>query len=154
MHLPICRDRPSVLVIAFLVGVSAGTPTPSTAASERDAQAMATLQRMADFLSQAQRFSVTAEIGFDVDQESGEKLEFGETRQIVIRRPDQTRIDITIVTGPRAASASTARRLRCSIPENMSTPRLPSLAPWTRPSLISSTTWICGSPWLSSSLRS
>jgi hypothetical protein len=95
MHLPICRDRPSVLVIAFLVGVFAGTPTPSTAASERDAQAMATLQRMADFLSQAQRFSVTAEIGFDVVQESGEKLEFGETRQIVIQRPDQARIDIT-----------------------------------------------------------
>jgi hypothetical protein len=84
-----------VLLIVFLVGVFAGTPTPSTAASERDAQAMAILQRMADFLSQAQRLSVTAEIGFDVVQESGEKLEFGETRQIVIRRPDRARIDIT-----------------------------------------------------------
>jgi hypothetical protein len=95
MHQPICRDRPTVLLIVFLVGVFAGTPTPSTAASERDAQAMAILKRMADFLSQAQRFSVTAEIGFDVVQESGEKIEFGETRQIVIRRPDRARIDIT-----------------------------------------------------------
>jgi hypothetical protein len=95
MHPSICRDGPTVLLIVFLVGVFAGTPTPSTAASGRDAQAMAVLQRMADFLSQAQGFSVTAEIGFDVVQESGEKLEFGETRRVIIRRPDRARIDIT-----------------------------------------------------------
>jgi hypothetical protein len=95
MHQPICRYGPTVLGIVFLVGVFASTPTPSTAASGRDAQAMAILQRMAGFLSQTQRFSVTAEIDFDVVQQSGEKLEFSETRQIVIRRPDRARIDIT-----------------------------------------------------------
>jgi hypothetical protein len=95
MHQPICHNRPSVLLIVFLVGMLAGTPAPSTTAPARDAQAMATLQRMADFLSRAQRFSVTAEIGFDVVQSTGEKLEFGETREIVIRRPDRARIDIT-----------------------------------------------------------
>jgi hypothetical protein len=95
MHRPIRRDGPAVLLIVFLVGVSAGTPTPSTAAPARDAQAMAILQRMADYLSHTQRFSVTADIGFDVVQESGEKLEFGETRQFVIRRPDRARVDIT-----------------------------------------------------------
>jgi hypothetical protein len=95
MYQPICRDGPTVLFIVLLVGVFAGTPTPSTAASEGGPQAIATLQRMAHFLSQAQRFSVRAEIDFDVVQESGEKLEFGETRQIVIRRPDRARVDIT-----------------------------------------------------------
>jgi hypothetical protein len=95
MHRPICRDRPVVLLIVLMVGMVAGTPTPSPASPESDAQAMTILQRMADFLSQAQRLSVTAEISFDVVQESGEKLEFGETRQIVIRRPDRVRIDIT-----------------------------------------------------------
>jgi hypothetical protein len=95
MHRPICRDRPTVLLIVLLAGVFAGTPTPSTAASERDAQAMVILQRMADFLSRAQHISVTAEIGFDVVQASGEKLEFGETRQFLIRRPDRMRVDIT-----------------------------------------------------------
>jgi hypothetical protein len=84
-----------MLLLVFLVGMFAGTPAPSTAASARDAQAMATLQRMADFLSRAQRLSMTAEIGFDVVQATGEKLEFGETREIVIRRPDRARIDIT-----------------------------------------------------------
>jgi hypothetical protein len=95
MHRPICRDKPIVLLTVFVLGVFAGAPTPGTAASARDAQAMATLQRMADFLSQAQRFSVTTEIGFDVVQASGEKLEFGETRQFLIRRPDRVRVAIT-----------------------------------------------------------
>jgi hypothetical protein len=95
MHRRICRDKPTVLLIVVVLGVFAGALTPGTAASARDTQAMATLQRMADFLSQAQRFSVTAEIGFDVVQESGEKLEFGETRQFLIRRPDRVRVDIT-----------------------------------------------------------
>jgi hypothetical protein len=95
MHRPICRDRPPVLLMVVLAGVLAGTPTPSPAGPERDGRAMATLQRTADLLSQAQRLSVTAEISFDVVQESGAKREFGETRQIVIRRPDRARIDIT-----------------------------------------------------------
>jgi hypothetical protein len=95
MHQPICRDRPIMLLLVFLVGMFAGTPAPSTAASALDAQAMATLQRMADFLSGAQRFSVTAEISFDVVQTTGEKLEFGETRRFLIRRPDRMRVDIT-----------------------------------------------------------
>jgi hypothetical protein len=95
MHRPICRDKHTVLLIVVMLGVFAGAPTLGSAASARDAQAMATLQRMADFLSQAQYISVTAEIGFDVVQASGEKLEFGETRQIVVRRPDRMRVDIT-----------------------------------------------------------
>jgi hypothetical protein len=56
---------------------------------------MSVLKRMADFLSQAQRFSAMVDIGFDLVQASGEKLEFGETRKIVLRRPDRARIDIT-----------------------------------------------------------
>jgi hypothetical protein len=95
MHRPICRDGPTVLLFVFLVGLFAGTPTLSTAALARDAEAMASLQRMADFLSQAQRLSVTAAIGFDVVQASGEKLEFGETRQFLVQRPDRLRVDIT-----------------------------------------------------------
>jgi hypothetical protein len=69
-------------------------PGPTT---EQDsaAQAMAVLQRMAEVLSQAQGFSVTVDIGFDAVQDSGQKIEFGETRQIVLRRPGRLRIDTT-----------------------------------------------------------
>ena len=62
---------------------------------EIDEQAMAVLKRMTAFLAQAPRFSVTVDTGFDVVQDSGQKIEFGETRQMVLRRPDRLRIDVT-----------------------------------------------------------
>jgi hypothetical protein len=95
MHHMIDRATSILLLVLSLVGTLAGAQTPSTAASERDERAMAILKRMADFLSQTQRFSVTVDIGFDLVQDSGQKIEFGETRTIVIRRPDRARIDIT-----------------------------------------------------------
>lgn len=64
---------------------------------------MAVLQRMAEFLSQTQRFSVTVDIGFDAVQDSGQKIEFGETRKIVLRRPDHLRIDATKRDGSQSA---------------------------------------------------
>jgi Predicted periplasmic protein (DUF2092)/ATPase family associated with various cellular activities (AAA) len=85
MHQTIYCTAPTVLFVLSLVGTLAGAQTPSTAASARDAQAMALLKRMADFISQTQHFSVMVDTGFDVVQDSGQKLEFGETRKIVVR---------------------------------------------------------------------
>jgi hypothetical protein len=99
MHQAIDRATSILLLVLSLVGTLAGAQTPSKAASARDEQAMALLKRMADFLSQAQRFSVVVDTGFDVVQESGQKIEFGETRKVVVRRPDQARIDITTRDG-------------------------------------------------------
>jgi len=62
-------------------------------AQKNEDKAMAVMKRMADYLSQAKRFSVTADTGFDAVQESGQKIEFGETRKIVLSRPDRLRID-------------------------------------------------------------
>jgi hypothetical protein len=95
MYRAIWRAIPAVLLVVFLAGVPAGTQTPRRAAPTLDDQAMALLKRMADVLSQTQRFSVMVDIGFDVVQGSGEKIEFGETRKIVVSRPDHARIDIT-----------------------------------------------------------
>src|SRR5262245_42881465 len=67
----------------------------STAKPEIEEQAMAVLKWMAEFLTQAQRFNVMVDTGFDVVQDSGQKIEFGETRQIVLRRPDRVRIEAT-----------------------------------------------------------
>lgn len=69
---------------------------------EIEEQAMAVLKRMAEFLTQAQRFSVTVDTGFDVVQDSGQKIEFGETRQIVLRRPDHVRIEATKRNGSKS----------------------------------------------------
>jgi hypothetical protein len=95
MHQTIHYTVSMVLFILSLVGTPTGAQIPNTAGSSRDAQAMALLKRTADFMSQTQRFSVMVDTGFDVVQDSGQKLEFGETRKIVVRRPDHARIDIT-----------------------------------------------------------
>jgi hypothetical protein len=73
----------------------------SAANPELEEQAMAVLKRMAEFLTQAQRFSFTVDTGFDVVQDSGQKIEFGETRQIVLRRPDRVRIEATKRNGSK-----------------------------------------------------
>ena len=74
----------------------------SAAHPEMEEQAMAVLKRMTEFLTQAQRFSVTVDTGFDVVQDSGQKIEFGETRQMVLRRPDRLRIDATKRNGSKS----------------------------------------------------
>jgi hypothetical protein len=40
-------------------------------------------------------FQRQVDIGFDAVQDSGQKIEFGETRKVVLRRPDRLRIDAT-----------------------------------------------------------
>jgi hypothetical protein len=65
------------------------------AAPEIEEKAITLVKRMATVLSQAKQLSFTADVGFDVVQDSGQKIEFGETRKIVVRRPDHIRIDAT-----------------------------------------------------------
>jgi hypothetical protein len=91
----IYRATTTVLLVLMLAGTLAGAQMPSAAAPERDERAMSMLKRMADVLARAERFGVTADSGFDVVQDSGQKIEFGETRTIVVRRPDHARINIT-----------------------------------------------------------
>ena len=87
-----------------LVVVSAPGRAQETRAAhpEMDERAMAVLQRATAALSQAQGFSVTVDIGFDAVQDSGRKIEFGETRQIVLRRPDRLRVDATTRDGAQS----------------------------------------------------
>ncbi len=89
--------------LTLLAGVPGSTqPADPGAVQDRTTRAMAVLQRMVELLSQAPRFSVTLDIGFDVVQDSGQKIEFGETRKIVLRRPDHLRIDATKRDGSKS----------------------------------------------------
>ena len=45
---------------------------------------------------------MTADMGFDAVQEYGQKIEFGETRNIALRRPDHLRIDATKRDGSKS----------------------------------------------------
>lgn len=49
--------------------------------------------RAANFLADQSSFRVVADISFDVLQSDGRLLEFGERREITIRRPDRVRVD-------------------------------------------------------------
>lgn len=71
-------------------------------AGKSERQAMAVMKSMADYLSQAKRFSFTVDTGFDAVQEFGQKIEFGETRKVVLSRPDRLRVDATKRDGSKS----------------------------------------------------
>jgi hypothetical protein len=74
---------------------------PVNARSEPDEPAAKRVEAMANFLAKAPRLSVTADCSFDVVQDSGQKIEFGELRAITLRRPDRVRIETTRRDGVR-----------------------------------------------------
>ncbi|MGH8767786.1 MAG: DUF2092 domain-containing protein, partial [Burkholderiales bacterium] len=65
----------------------------SAVGAEPQGDAKAILMRMAGFLAKTQRFSVNVRGNFDVVQESGQKVEFGETRKITVSRPNHLRVE-------------------------------------------------------------
>jgi len=85
--------RQAVLVAAVLFA----TIVPARG----DDGAGARVQAMASLLAKAQRLSVTIDCAYDVLQDSGEKIEFGERRVVVLRRPDRARVDVTRRDGAR-----------------------------------------------------
>jgi hypothetical protein len=92
----------SVVGLALWLAVAPGYAQQSGApAGQIEEQAMSALTRMAEFLAKTQRFSVTAAIGYDVMQDWGQKLEYGATRKITVRRPDRLAVDIEDRDGTR-----------------------------------------------------
>jgi len=64
------------------------------AAAETESQqfARAKLMEMARFLGNANKFSVMMRAGYEVVQDSGQKIEFGERRLITVQRPNHMKI--------------------------------------------------------------
>jgi hypothetical protein len=56
---------------------------------------------MVNALSKATRLRATIDANWDVTQPTGEKIEFGETRVMTIRRPDRMRVETTRRDGTR-----------------------------------------------------
>ena len=57
------------------------------------ADAMSQLVAMANKIAKAKKFRVTIRMGYDVVQSSGQKLEFGEVRKVILKRPNYLRVD-------------------------------------------------------------
>lgn len=73
--------------------LAAAIPAVSSApATARDAKTI--LMNMAEFLAKTPRFSVNLTDSYEVLQESGQKIEFGENRMITVSRPNGLRVEV------------------------------------------------------------
>jgi hypothetical protein len=82
-----------------------------------DERAAARLDAMAGALAKATRLKVTVDTNWDVTQPGGEKVEFGETRVIAVRRPDRLRVETTRRDGTRRVLVFDGAQLAVSDPE-------------------------------------
>jgi hypothetical protein len=69
-----------------------GAVTSPVAANERDAKKI--LMSMAEFLAKTPRFSVNLTGSYEVLQDTGQKIEFGENRRILVSRPNGLRVEV------------------------------------------------------------
>jgi hypothetical protein len=80
----------------LLVAVLAAGPAQAAdapAKTESQLQAAAVLKSMAEYLAALKTFTCTSTNRFEVVQANGQRIEFGETRQISLARPDRLRIE-------------------------------------------------------------
>lgn len=84
-----CAERQAA---ARLEPQVARAPAPAVVAEPHEPETI--LMRMATFLAGTPRFTVTLQDRFDVLQDSGQMIEFGETRQITVSRPDGLRVEL------------------------------------------------------------
>lgn len=88
-----------------------GKAAPHAATTQSEAQAREILRHMARFIAGTQRFSVNLATGYDTVQESGEKIEFGERRKVVLSRPDRLRGEVERSDGSRVAVVFTGKEI-------------------------------------------
>lgn len=84
----------AILAVPFLLAAPAAGAANGDDA-DGDARALQAITRMADYLSNLEEFGLTLDIGYDIVQEWGQLIEFGETRTVTVRRPDHIRVDAT-----------------------------------------------------------
>ena len=83
-------DAPALNREATASGQAADAPAAAESVGQQFARDR--LLTMARALGEAERFSVSLRISYDVVQEDGQKIEFGEIRELEIARPDKVRI--------------------------------------------------------------
>jgi hypothetical protein len=93
-------------VLAFGMQAWAEDAAPSAAATkaappEVEPEVVEELRRAAMLLANATKLSLRAETSYDVLQTSGQKIEFGSTRHILVRRPDRFLVEAEQRDGTR-----------------------------------------------------
>jgi len=86
----------TINIILLAVFLAAGMPIVTAGAQSESAlepTAIAILHRMAGYLTGLQAMRVQAEVEYDAVQSDGQRIEFGASREISVRRPDRIRVD-------------------------------------------------------------
>jgi hypothetical protein len=73
----------------------------TTEAGALQQEAATVLRRMTEYLARLPSFTVTFRDGYDVVQSTGQKLEFGETRNVALVRPNHLRVEEVSSDGRR-----------------------------------------------------
>ena len=82
--------------------------------SDSQAEAREILMNMGKFLAQTQRFSVNIRSGYDVVQESGQKIEFNDNRKVIVNRPDHLRAEVEKSNGSRNLAVFDGKNIKVS----------------------------------------
>ncbi len=82
---------------ALLLWIPSASLSQPDASSEPalDPAALASLRRMADYLTSLPAFRVESEAEYDAVQADGQRIEFGAKRELSLRRPNHLRVDST-----------------------------------------------------------
>ena len=104
-----CSDWPQPEAVVEWIDVAAAQAEPAEAARTGadalraktrarieafTADAVESLKRSADFLAARKSYSFEADVSYDVLQPNGQMLEFGGTRDVLMRRPDRLRVEV------------------------------------------------------------
>jgi hypothetical protein len=123
------RCRAAMFALAGLVLVAPAWA--DEAASEQDTRMAATraakqafteevksiLKESGDFLAAQEKFAFKADTGHDVVQLNGQKLSFGATREVTLRRPDRLRIEVQQSDGDRRELFFDGEQIGIDLPE-------------------------------------
>jgi len=111
------RLRRIVVAGALLAAFLSAIPVVADDRDASDERAVARLDAMTNALAKAARLRTTIEGNWDVTQPTGEKIEFGETRTMSLRRPDRLRVETTRRDGARRVFLFDGTQLAVSDPE-------------------------------------
>jgi hypothetical protein len=126
------RWCPALLVLPLTVMTAPvlSAQEQSPIESPTSPEAMPILKKMSNFLATAGRFSVTIHDGYDVVQKSGQKIEFGELRNLTVSRPDRLRVEVERSDGEKGLVLFDGKDLTVYTPDKniyATTPRQGSL---------------------------
>jgi hypothetical protein len=107
----------TALFAVFPLSPRAAGP-PAVGDSVSKGPAMDQILRMANFLAQLKQFNVTVESGYDVVQESGQKVEFGERRRLTVARPNHFRVDVERSDGDKSVTVFDGKTITMFTPKS------------------------------------